>query len=211
MDEQELEEIFAAGHEVSGVEFKAPGPRADAYLFASVTRAVLAMANRADGGLVIVGVQEGANGAPQPAGLSTPDLQTWNHDDVAAGLAPAADPFVTVQLEPSVYRGVSLLVIRVLEFETLPVICRRQFLDPRNAARQVLRDGAVYVRTRRKPETSEIPSQTEMRELLDLAIQKGVRRFVQLAIAGGLQIPGPKLMGEAAEDEQFDHDLGDVR
>ena len=34
----------------------------------------------------------------------------------------------------------------------------------------------LYVRTRRKPETSEIPTQAEMRDLLDLATIKWVRR-----------------------------------
>jgi predicted HTH transcriptional regulator len=208
MTEQELAELIATGHEVPGVEFKPPGPRTDAYLFATVTRAVLGMANRADGGLVIVGVDEDAAAGLVPTGLSAQDLPTWSFDDVTAGLAAAADPFVTIVIEPSEYRGVTLLVIRVHEFETVPVICKRQFLDPRNQARQVLRPGACYVRTRRKPETSEIPSQTEMRELLDLGIRKGIRQFLERAAAAGLKLPTGT---PQTDDDLFDADLGDFR
>jgi hypothetical protein len=48
------------------------------------------------------------------------------------------------------------------------------------------------VRARHKPETSEIPSEEEMRELLELAIDKGVRKFVTRAQKAGLfpGIPG---------------------
>jgi hypothetical protein len=40
-----------------------------------------------------------------------------------------------------------------------------------------LRGGAVYTRTRRMYECAEVPGQAEMRELLELAIEKGLRKF----------------------------------
>lgn len=206
MTEQELDELIAAGHELPGVEFKPAGQRTDPYLFAVVTRAVLGMANRADGGVVIVGVEEAADKTLRVSGLGPQDLPSWNYDDVAAGLAAAAEPFVTLELEPSPYHGVTLLVIRVHEFETVPVICKKQYLD--GQGRQVLRQGALYVRPRRKPETSEIPSQTEMRELLDLAITKGLRRFLERASAAGLSLP---IATTPSDDEKFDDELGDLR
>jgi len=127
--EQELKEILALGHEVPGVEFKPPGPRTDAYLLATVTRAVLGMANRADGGLVILGVEDATAGI-RPIGLSPTDLDTWNHDDVMASLSPAADPFVSVSAERVSVDGKLCVVLSIEEFETIPVICKRQFNDP---------------------------------------------------------------------------------
>src|SRR5262249_46564787 len=56
----------------------------------------------------------------------------------------------------------------------LPVICKKDGLEK-------LRRGAIYTRSRRLPETVEVPSQAEMRELLDLAIEKGSRTFTRQA------------------------------
>jgi hypothetical protein len=50
----------------------------------------------------------------------------------------------------------------------------------------VLRRGACYVRASHKPETSEIPSEQEMRELLELAIDKGVVKFLARVQKAGL-------------------------
>jgi hypothetical protein len=204
MTEQELEEFIGLGHELPGVEFKPPGPRTDLYLLATVTRAVLGMANRAGGGLVIVGVEEAAGGTLQPKGLSQGDLQTWDFDSMMAGFAAAADPFVVVERDPSPFKGATLLVIRVHEFETVPVICRKQFTD--DQGKPILRQGAVYVRTRRKPETSAIPSQTEMRDLLDLATNKALRSFIARGAAGGIDLKAPP-----TDDQQFDEQLGDLK
>ena len=45
------------------------------------------------------------------------------------------------------------------------------------------------MRARHKPETSEISSEEEMRELLELAIDKGVEKFVRRAERAGLFPP----------------------
>jgi predicted HTH transcriptional regulator len=207
MTPEELEELIAAGHEIRGVEFKSPGPRTDKQLFARVTRAVLSMANRPDGGTVVVGVSEPGKGSLKVSGLSVADQATWTHDEVSAGLAAYADPFVSVALETVALRGKTVLVIRVQSFAEVPVICKKDYSDPKG--KPVLRAGAVYVRTRRMPETSEVPSQTEMRELLDSAIQKGVRKFLKQWSAAGLGLtPAPAL---PTDDEQFDSELGDLK
>jgi predicted HTH transcriptional regulator len=207
MTEQELKQLLALGYELPGLEFKPPGPRSDAYLFATVTRAVLGMANRSDGGLVVIGIEEDAGGI-RPVGVSAPDLDSWNCDDVMAGLSPAADPFVSVSLERVTADEKTFVVLSVAEFETVPVICKRQFNDPRNPSKQVLRPGACYVRPRRKPETSEIPSQTEMRELLELAVRKGIRDFLQRAAAAGLPVAA---QASPSVTERFDAELEDFK
>ena len=57
MTEQDFESLLALGHETNGVEFKGRGSRSDSAFLAGVIRAVLGMANRRDGGLVILGVE----------------------------------------------------------------------------------------------------------------------------------------------------------
>lgn len=183
MDTQVFSEIIALGREQRGVEFKRGGLRKDKHLLTKVARAVIGMANRRDGGRVIVGVDEDENGVPVPQGLTAEDLSTWAYDDVANSLAEYVDPSVSFDLEVVEYEDKQFVVLTVHEFEDIPVLCKKDYPD-------VLRAGACYVRPRRKPETVEIPSQADMRDLLDLAVEKGVRTFVARARAAGLSLSG---------------------
>ena len=182
MTDEEFARIMGLSHELRGVEFKGPGPSSDRRLFAQVVKAVLGMANRRHGGRVIIGADDPVS-ALDSVGLNETDLATWNYDDVADRIAAHADPNVNFDLEVREYNGNKYVVLQVEEFADIPVLCKRAYGD-------VLRDGACYVRTRRKPETSEIPTQADMRDLLDLAIEKGVTQFLERARRTGLFIPG---------------------
>lgn len=173
MRPDELKALIAVGYEQGGVEFKPPCARGNREPFVWVVRAILGMANRRDGGRVVVGLLDESH-VLTPKGLNAADLATWNYDDVMAGLSPYADPFVELDLERVEMDGMVFVILDVQEFEDVPVLCARKYQD-------VLRAGACYVRSRRKPETSEIPSQSEMRDLLDVAIDKGVRKFLARA------------------------------
>lgn len=201
MTDEEFREKLAFGREQSGVEFKGPGSRTEnRQLQAKVIRAMLSMANRRDGGLVIIGVAEDDAGALLLSGLTDKDLATWNYDDLADAVASYADPSVGFDIEIKNYEGKNYLVIIVNEFEDVPVICKRDLTG-------VLRDGACYVRTRRKPETSEIPTQSEMRDLLDLAIVKKLRNFVSTANAAGVNISGSSMPSDI---QKYTSQLGDL-
>ena len=158
------------------------------------------MANRRDGGIVIIGVEDNES-TLLPVGLSNDDLTNWTYDNVADQVARYADPSVSFDLEVKVYDGTSYIILEVAEFLDLPVLCKRAYDN-------VLRDGACYVRTRRKPETSEIPTQSEMRDLLDLAIDKGVNRYLERARQVGLYVPPPTV--RPTDLELFDEQLGEL-
>ncbi len=180
MTDREFAEILHQGHETPRVEFKGPGPRTDKQLFAKVTRAVLAMANRRGGGRIIVGVREDRSQL-FPDGLSANDLAMWGHEDVSGALSAYADPYVSISVETVVHQGKQFVVITVDEFEETPVLCKKVYQG-------VLRDGACYVRRKGRIESSEIPNHAEMRDLLELATEKGVRRFLRTASRAGLQL-----------------------
>ena len=97
MTDQEFAQIITLGHETRGIELKGPGPLSNRRLAAQVVRAVLGMANRRDGGSVIIGVEDNS-GVINPVGLSSSDLATWNYDDVAARIAVYADPGLNLTL-----------------------------------------------------------------------------------------------------------------
>ena len=193
---------MALGHELSGVEFKSPGPMSNRRLVAQVIKAVLGMCNRRDGGTVIIGVEDN-QGTLNPVGLSEADLAEWSYDAVADQVARYADPSASFNLDVKEYEGNAYVVLDVHEFADIPVLCKRSYDD-------VLRDGACYVRPRRKPETSEIPTQADMRDLLDLAIEKGVTQFLERARRVGL-FSAPTAESPADDQERFDEQLGDLR
>lgn len=168
MTDQEFAQVIALGHELSGIEFKSPGPLSEGRLVAQTVKAILGMANRRDGGSVIIGVTD-QDGRLIPEGINADALDTWHYDAVADQIARYADPGVRFELEIKEYNGNRYVVIEVAEFDDIPVLCKRAYNG-------VLRSGACYVRTRRKPETTEIPTQADMRDLLDLATVKWIRR-----------------------------------
>ena len=198
MTEEDFTEQLESGHERAWLEFKGPGPISNRNLVAQVVRAILAMANRRDGGIVIVGVEDN-QGEINPVGLDDADLGGWTNDSIADQIARYADPNVDFELEIKAYNGRSFVVIEVEEFSMIPVLCKRAYGN-------VLRDGACYVRTFRKPETSEIPSQTEMRELLGRAIDKGISGYLARARRIGLYVPPPE--AQLGDRELFERQRG---
>ncbi len=141
--------------------------------------------------------------ALQQVGVSESDLATWRYDDVADRIAAYADPSVSFDLEIREYNGRRYVVLQVEEFADVPVLCKRAYDN-------VLRDGGCYVRTRRKPETTEIPTQADMRDLLDLAIEKGVIRYLRRAQEVGMLVT-PAIISSATDQQRFDEQLGDLR
>jgi predicted HTH transcriptional regulator len=175
MEVEQLEQLLFLG-EQRGVEFKIGGPITDGLLFARVTRAVLAMANKRDGGRVLVGVDDEGT----PSGVTAADLATWIPDHVRDKLAVFAEPFVSVEIEVLTIKGASIVLLQVAEFEEIPVICRKAF-DP-----NVLREGTIYIRSRRKPESIAVATQIDMRDLIDLATEKQLAKFRRQAGIVGL-------------------------
>ncbi len=180
MTEREFADILQQGHETPGIEFKAPGPRSDKHLFARVVRAALAMANRRGGGQIIIGVREVA-GSLVPEGVDSADLPTWNHEDVTGALSAYADPHVDASVQTATWQGKSFVTVTVAEFDELPVLCKKEYQG-------ILRDGACYVRRKGHIESSEVPNHAEMRDLIELATEKGMRRFLRTASRSGLQL-----------------------
>ena len=202
MTDEEFETLMAQDDEGRRLEFKGPGPLAASRLVAQVIKAALGMSNNRDGGNIVVGVAE-TEGSLDKVGLNNEDLTTWTSDSLADQLARFADPNVSFALDTREYDGKRFVLIEVREFEEIPVLCKRAYDD-------VLRDGACYVRTSRKPETSELPTQTEMRALLGLATEKGVRKYIeQLERLGIIALPSVTFHTE--DEHRFNQELGERR
>ncbi len=192
--------MLGLGHEIRGFELKGPGPSTDKHLFAKVARAALGLGNLRDGGHIIIGIDDNTQQRRMLPGLDAAQLTSWlAFDDVARRLGNYADPPLhferaTVELSSSV----TVAVIQVFEFADLPHLCAKTYGD-------VLREGALYVRPRKVPETSELATSVEMREVLDLATEKALRAYVRLAERAGATLgSGDEVPRSEASDEQYD-------
>ena len=205
----EFERLLKPGYERQGVEFKGPGKRTNPPFLAIVARAIMGMANRRDGGLVIIGID---SDSLDPVGLEDDFADTWTYDELAASVNEYASPSVSLDLEVKLYQERKFIIIEVHEFDDIPILCRKDYqLTNVKKAAPVLRRGACYVRSRSKPETSEIPSEEEMRELLELAIDKGLRKFVTRAQKAGLIPPIPMApLSPRVKEESFENQNEDL-
>jgi len=123
--EQELEAILAQGHETPGVEFKGPGKRTNSAFLASVIRAMLGMANHRDGGHVILGID---SESLEPVGLDDDEEASWlNYDALAPAVNEYASPSLSFNVQSVTFRENQIVIIRVEEFEEIPILCRKEF------------------------------------------------------------------------------------
>jgi predicted HTH transcriptional regulator len=192
---EQFEELLQRG-EPGGVEFKGPIPRDSDSRF-KVVRAALGLSNRQDGGYIILGVDEDGAGNPVPVGVA-PEIQAgWTYDTSADLFAEYADPRVRFELDYYESDDGTFIVFRIHEFDELPVLCKRE-------RQPDLRRGACYVRPRGRAQTVEVATHEDMRELVNLATEKALRRLLQrVGRAGGEVVPASRADEYAAEAEDF--------
>jgi predicted HTH transcriptional regulator len=203
MTDDEFQIVTERAREGRNLEFKTGGPIDEIQLLRKVIRAVLGMTNTREGGRVILGVEE-RSGISEFTGMSRDDALTWTIDAFGDKAANWVDSAVSVDIELKYYRGSHFVVIEVDEFEENPVFARRGFQSP--AGDMVLREGALYVRGSRKPETVEVRNSVEMQRLLDLALEKRLLRFGRHARLAGLLPTGSDV---PSDDELFAREIED--
>lgn len=194
---QDVEELLLVGHETRRFEVKGRGRPADKRFRAKIARAAMAMGNLTSGGVVCIGIDEPQMAAMSP-GLDDDEFAAWfDFDNVSDALAVHSDPPVVFHLHRwTLSIGSKVVVLEVEEFADVPHVCKRGFEDE-------LKEGMVYVRPRRKPESVPVPTATDLRDLLELATAKGVRRFIRLAGLGGVPLSGESSV-EDLERQAFD-------
>jgi predicted HTH transcriptional regulator len=202
MTDEEFQIIVENARESRNIEFKSGGSIANKHLLCRVIRAVLGMSNTSDGGHVIIGVDERA-GSSAFSGMSEADERSWTVDAFGDKAAGWVDPSITVDIEIKRHEGKYFVVIVVEEFEDNPVFARKGYSS---SGDMVLREGALYIRGSRKPETVEIRNSVEMRRLLDLALEKRLLRFGRRARLAGLL---PVERNAPTDDELFARELED--
>lgn len=168
-----------------------------------ITKSVLALSNLRDGGWIVIGKEEQVDGTFVMSGMKSDDYDSFNFDDAKDFVNKYADPYATFTLRKKEHKGKKFVLIRVEEFEEVPVICKRSHSD-------IIHKGKIYVRSKGKPESIPIPSQSEMRELIELAtdkrMEKRVTQFVQQ-----LEHLGVKITPSESDEEAFDKQVEDLK
>jgi hypothetical protein len=197
LTDQEILTAIEVG-ETRRFEFKGPRMRTDRTQYAEVLRAIFAMANQRAGGVVLIGVNDDRT----VPGLTDEQAGTWRKQEyarraAAAAALPAVDfdvslRTITVEDEPK-----TIALIEIREVSDLPIICTVLRNSPQHGQPPILRPGALYVRTD-VPESVELPDFAQMRELIDLATENAVRRFVGTADRLGMM--GPDRIREVIQE-----------
>lgn len=193
--DQRLIDLIQLGRETRNIEYKRTYSWNDPSHKAKIVKTILAMSNIRDGGYLILGVEEN-NGSFTPVGVPQADYDLLNTDDVLAFANRFADPYVEIKLHKGLHEGMLFVVVEVQEFQQYPVVCKCDGLEN-------LKCGSIYTRTRRMYESAVVPSQTEMREIIEMAVDKGIREFNRRVSYVGLSISG-----QLSATEQYDQELG---
>ncbi|PEX44006.1 ATP-binding protein [Bacillus thuringiensis] len=191
---QNLISLIQFGRETRNVEFKTTYDWNNPQHKAKIVKTILGMSNVRDGGHLILGVEE-INDSFIPRGMSQNDWDLLNQDDVMAHVNNFADPYVEFTVHKIQHDGMLFVIFEIDEFKEIPVVCKRQ-------GEQGLKQGTLFTRSRRMAETVAVPSQSEMREILDIAIEKGVRKFQERISRTGLII-----QSESTDENRFNAEL----
>jgi predicted HTH transcriptional regulator len=165
-----------------------------------IAKAMMAMSNLRNGGVIVIGMREIRRGVWEPEGMTTQQVASFNQDDIARWVNDCAIPAVQFNVKPFTYNDNEFVIIRVREFDSMPTICHKQ--KPRGGS-EVLKAGAIYYRSRQKNESAPISSEEDMRELITLAISKGAAQQITLCEELGLAATSPALQeGDALKYER---------
>jgi predicted HTH transcriptional regulator len=156
-----------------------------------VAKAMMAMSNLRNGGVVVIGMREINRGIWEPEDMTHEQIISFTQDDIAQWVNDYAVPAVQFTVEPLLLDDKNFVIIQVREFDSYPAICRKQ---KTLRGVEVLRAGAIYYRSNRKNESAPISSEEDIRELIRLAVDKGVAQEIErLRVLGFVAtLPAPQ-------------------
>jgi predicted HTH transcriptional regulator len=182
MPGSELERLSLDRRETRRVEFKGPLLFTELATKAEIVKAALAMANTRDGGVFLGVDRQPGTGEHLLTGLTQEQAASYNINDLTSTVNSYASPTIELALESLEVEGRRFVAISFQEFSDYPIMCSRN-LEVNN--RTVVVKGRLYCRSRRMPESTEVQSPEDLREIVELAIAKGI------AMAGKMRTQAP--------------------
>ena len=132
---------------------------------------ILGMSNLKNGGYIIIGVEKNDHGIYSPNCLGKEVADSYDREKVLEASNKYADPPIDLELEGyEIEKGKYIIVLQISEFLEIPTICKKGY-------DRIMEQGRIYIRTTRKIETSPSVTSSEMREILELALNKQLAKF----------------------------------
>lgn len=165
MNTRELETLIEGQKEHPGLDFKASSP----FDVKKLAKDILAMSNLADGGYIVVGLEEDDNTFIRK-GVTEADCKTYILDEMRDKLSGYADPMVEFDVHfPKGLDGLTYVVIRIYSFKETPTICKKDSSD--------LKAGTIYYRnTNRRVESAAVSNVNDLRDIIELAAVRLIKR-----------------------------------
>lgn len=171
-----------------------------------VIKSILAMSNLRDGGKIILGVErDNSNQKYVLKGMRNEDLNTYDQDLIFEHVRNFGEPEPKFQVLNNVYDSKNFIVFSVQSFVFAPIICHNY------RSLRKLENAVFYIRTY-KPETKKITKSWEMREIVDLAIEKDLDLFSTRMQRFFKTMSGTKILKTTKDDhEKFEEELKDIK
>ena len=173
MDNKKIEKIINFGQENRYVEFKCSISWDD--IKYKIAKTCLAMSNISTGGHIIIGMKwDDIKKKYIDEGVTEEQIKSYKlkHDVIQEFVNKYADPSVNLNSTLDEVNSKNFIVIRVYEFEQIPIFCKK---DGENN----LRNGEIYTRSSKKPESAKVSSQNDMREIIEIAVDKQLPKLLK--------------------------------
>jgi len=203
----ELIRFIEAAGESSNVDAKGPIAWDGGEASAALTKDILAFANSRDGGVIVIGKVEAAEGIFELRGVSAAEASSFETTKVATWVNNRCAPPVSVVCYRVQHDDKEFIVITVAEFHDVPVICTKQFELTGKPAKVLLRNGTIYVRTS-NAESAPITSIEDLRALIGLATTKRADQMLTMFQA---MMKGHPLLAEKSDDERWKSQVESVQ
>ena len=132
-----------------------------------IVKAALAMSNLEGGGYIIIGAVRDSESVPfECEGMPSSVSKTYAQDTVSSVVNEYAEPHIEIELKHFSDDEKFFVVIQVFEFKEIPIICKKE-------SGETLR-GKIYYRSTRQIESTSDLTTGELREIIELAVDKGM-------------------------------------
>lgn len=170
-----------------------------------IIKSIMAMSNNRDGGKIILGIEKNNEEKYILQGMKEDDLRTYDQDLIFEHVRNFGEPEPRFQILNIEHNNKNFIVFAIQSFIFAPVICKN------NKNLNKLEHAVIYIRTD-KPETKKITDPSEMREVINLAIEKEldlifvrIQRFFKTM--SGVKV----LKSTKPDEEKFKEELKDIK
>ena len=203
--EKEIVEMIEQRKETRNVDYKAPHAW-DTESKAGLAKDIMAFSNTRDGGTLIIGISEKKDGSGYDIkGLTSDQLKTYDISSIGSYVNERCEPAPKYDVLKRQYQEKSLVIIQVSEFDSAPIICKKDAQKPYEKKDFIFKKGQILVRTD-DAKSKPIQSAEEMHKLLGLAITKKGDELLQSIqrIIKGSPIEEPVIPPEKMYHEEIE-------